>query len=180
MRVEREEGRSASMRLVQAALIVIAVSLLGACENTGLRSLVKPGEGPDEFRIVPNQPLEDPPSYNALPPPTPGGANRTDQTPLQDSVAALGGSRSAAGGPIPGADGSVVNYASRFGRDPAIRSELAAVDAEFRRRRGRLTQIRIVPVDRYNQVYQQQALDPDLERARWRRAGARTPSAPPQ
>lgn len=167
------------MRLVQAGLIVTAMTLLGACENTGLRSLVKPGEGPDEFRIVPGQPLEEPPSYNNLPPPTPGGANRTDQTPLQDSAAALGGSRPAAGGSIPGADGSVVNYASRFGRDPAIRAELAAADAQFRQRRARLTQIRIVPVDRYNQVYRQQALNPDREQARWRNAGARTPSAPP-
>lgn len=167
------------MRLVQAALIVIAVTLVGACENKGLRSLVKPGEGPDEFRITPGQPLEQPQSYAALPPPTPEGSNRTDQLPLQESVAALGGRRPAESGAIPASDGAVVNHASRFGRDPAVRAELAAIDADFRRRRARLTQIRIVPVDRYNQVYRREALDADRERARWRRAGARTPSAPP-
>lgn len=167
------------MRLVQAALIVIAVSLLAACENKGLRALVKPGEGPDEFRITPGKPLEEPQSYSALPPPTPQGSNRTDQLPLQDSAAALGGRLPAQGGAIPAADGAVVNYASRFGRDPAVRAELAAVDEDFRRRRGRLTQIRIVPVDRYNQVYRREALDPQREQARWRQAGARTPSAPP-
>lgn len=167
------------MRLVQAALMVVAVALLGACENKGLRALVKPGEGPDEFRITPGKPLEEPTDYNALPAPTPSGANRTDQLPLQDSVAALGGRRPAEGGAIPAADGSVVNYASRFGRDPGVRAELAASDADFRRRRARLTQIRIVPVDRYNQVYRRQALDAEREQARWRQAGARTPAAPP-
>ncbi len=73
----------------------------------------------------------------------------------------------------------MINHASRFGRDPTIRAELAAVDEDFRRSRGRLTQIRIVPVDRYNQVYRRQALDAQREQARWRRAGARTPAAPP-
>lgn len=168
------------MRLVQAAMILMAVTLLGACENKGLRVLVKPGEGPDEFRITPGQPLEEPQSYDALPVPTPGGQNRTDQLPLQESVAALGGRRPAETGAIPAADGGIVNHASRFGRDPAVRAELAAVDAEFRARRGRLTQIRIVPVDRYNQIYRREALDADREQQRWRQAGARTPSAPPQ
>lgn len=168
------------MRLVQAAMILMAVTLLGACENKGLRVLVKPGEGPDEFRITPGQPLEQPQDYKALPPPTPQGSNRTDQQPLRDSVAELGGRRPADGGAIPGADGAVVNHASRFGRDPAIRQELAAVDEDFRRRRARLTQIRIVPVDRYNQIYRREALNPQREQARWRQAGARTPSAPPQ
>lgn len=168
------------MRLVQAAMILIAVTLLGACENKGLRVLVKPGEGPDEFRITPGQPLEEPQDYTALPAPAPGGANRTDQLPLQESVAALGGRRPADTGAIPAGDGAVVNHASRFGRDPGVRAELAAVDEDFRRRRARLTQIRIVPVDRYNQIYRREALDADREQRRWRQAGARTPSAPPQ
>lgn len=168
------------MRLMQAAMILIAVTLLGACENKGLRVLVKPGEGPDEFRITPGKPLEEPQDYGALPPPTPDGSNRTDQRPLQDGAAALGGRPPAEGGAIPAADGAVVNHASRFGRDPAVRAELAAVDEDFRRRRARFTQIRIVPEDRYNQVYRREALDPQREQERWRRAGARTPSAPPR
>ncbi len=73
------------MRLVQAILIVLAVSLVGACSNQGLRSLSNPGEGPDEFRITPGLPLEEPQDYNALPAPTPRGSNRTDQVPLQES-----------------------------------------------------------------------------------------------
>ena len=66
-----------------------------------------------------------------------------------------------------------------MGVAPAIRQTLAAADADFRRRKGRFTQFRIVPVDRYNQAYRGQALDAERTLARWRRAGARTPSAPP-
>ena len=167
------------MRLVQAGLVIVAMTVVSACERTGLRALVKPGEGPDEFLITPGKPLEQPASFTTLPPPTPGGSNRTDQVPLQESVAALGGRRQAADGRIPASDGAVVNYASRFGRDPGIRQSLAAADEDFRQRRGRLTQIRLVRVDRYNQVYRREALDADREHLRWRRAGARTPSAPP-
>jgi hypothetical protein len=168
------------MRLRRAGWILIAVLALGACENKGLRELVRPGEGPDEFRIVPNKPLEPPANYNVLPPPIPQGADRTEQVPLQESVAELGGRRPVNTGAIPAADGAAVNYTSRFGRDPAIRPTLAAADADFRSRRERLTQLRIVPIDRYNQVYRDQALDAQRERARWRRAGARTPTAPPE
>ena len=168
------------MRLMQAGIVVAALVALSACENTGLRTLSKPGEGPDEFLIVPGKPLQEPPDFSALPEPTPGGSNLTDQAPLQDGVAALGGRRPAEGaGAVPGSDAALVNRASRFGRDSNVRAELAAEDEDFRRRRGRLTQIRIVRVDRYNQVYRNQALDPQQEINRWRRAGARIPTAPP-
>jgi hypothetical protein len=168
------------MRRKTAAMILIAAALASGCANTGLRQLVKPGEGPDEFRITPGQPLQEPQDYATLPPPAPGGSNRTDQFPLRESVEALGGRRPAEGTAIPAADGAVVNYAARFGVDPTIRRTLAEIDEDFRRRRGRLTQIRIVPVDRYNQVYRREALDPQRELGRWRSAGARTPSAPPE
>ena len=46
---------------------------------------------PEEFAIVPNKPLEMPQSFAELPTPTPGSANRTDQTPLADAVAAPAG-----------------------------------------------------------------------------------------
>ena len=62
---------------------------------------------------------------------------------------------------------------------PNIRQVLAESDAEFRKRKSRFTNIRIVPVDRYNQAYAQFALNPFKEAERFRRAGIRTPSAPP-
>lgn len=168
------------MRLMQIGLVLMMVAALGACSSKELRVLKKPGEGPDEFKITPSKPLQSPEDYTQLPAPTPGQGNLTDQQPLDDAIASLGGRRNASTGPVPSADGGIVNHASRFGRDGAIRSTLASEDEDFRRRRGRFTQIKISRVDRYNLVYRREALDPQKELRKWRRSGARTPSAPTQ
>jgi len=165
------------MRLI--AFSLIAVTVLGACENKGLRQIQSRGEGPDEFLIVPAKPLEQPESFAALPVPTPGGFNRTDQRPLEDSVAQLGGQRGSANAPIPGGDAALVNHASRFGRDASIRATLAEADAQFRKRQARLTQIRIIQDDVYAQAYRREALNPNRTAEQFRRAGIPTPTAPP-
>lgn len=172
-------GRDKMQRLVQGVLVAAMLVALAACQNTSLRKLEKPGEGPDEFRIVPVKALQSPTDLNALPTPTPGGSNLTDQNPLSDSIVALGGRAPATSTSIPSSDAGLVNEVSRFGRDGNIRATLAAEDEDFRRRRGRFTQIRIVRTDSYSEVYRRQALDPFRETTRWRQAGARTPSAPP-
>ncbi len=165
------------MRLV-AALVLIPL-VLGACANQGLRDIRSSAKGPDEFMIQPVKPLAQPASYSTLPPPTPGQANLTDRDALAEGVIAFGGRPQAAEGPIPASDGALVQQASRFGVTQGIRQELAETDAAFRKRKARFTQFRIVPTDRYNQAYRKQSLDADAEAQRWRRAGARTPSAPP-
>lgn len=73
-----------------------------------------------------------------------------------------------------------MQHAGRMGVQPGIRASLAQSDAEFRKRKGRFTQFRIVPVDRYSQAYKSQILDAHNEAERWRNAGGRTPSYPPQ
>lgn len=165
------------MRLIASALI--SVLFLAACENKGLRQIQPRGNGPDEFIIVPAKPLEQPESFSALPEPTPGGFNRTDQRPLEDSVAALGGQRTSPNAPIPGSDGALINHASRFGRDANIRATLAAADAQFRKRQSRLTQIRIIQEDSYAQAYRREAIRPARVAEQFRRAGIPTPTAPP-
>ena len=83
-------------------LIILALVALTACgtrqdtadRDTGLRQLRNASGAPEEFSIVPVKPLQAPDSLTELPEPTPGGSNRTDQTPLKDAVAALGGSPS--------------------------------------------------------------------------------------
>lgn len=165
------------MRLIACALI--AVTVLAACENKGLRQVTSRGEGPDEFIIVPSKPLEEPESFSALPAPTPGGFNRTDQRPLEESVAALGGQRSSPNAAVPGSDAALVNHASRFGRESNIRATLAEADAQFRKRQSRLTQIRIFQEDTYDRAYRREALNPAQTAARFRRAGIPTPTAPP-
>lgn len=161
-------------------IIALLPLVLAACANKGLRDLRTTSDGPDEFMIQPTSPLEAPASYSTLPPPTPGQNNLVDRSALNEGIEAFNGSVAAANAPIPAADGALVQQASRLGVDPDIRADLAERDAAFRKRKQRFTQFRIVPVDRYNQAYRREALDPNAEARRWRRAGARTPSFPPQ
>lgn len=164
------------------ARLIMAVMVFGlsACGEPSLRELLPPGDGPDEFSIVPTRPLQQPESYSALPQPTPGGANRTDQAPERDAIAALGGQATSPVAPVPGADAAIVNYASRSGRDPGIRAKLAQEDEAFRKRQARFAQIRIVPEDRYDEAYRRQALDAYATAEAFRRAGVPVPSAPPR
>ena len=164
------------MRFVVTAVLLLAIA---GCANTGLRDLRGTGDGPDEFILNPGKPLEQPESYAVLPAPTPGANNITDPTPLQDGARAVGGRRTSADGQVPASDGAIVNHARRFGVTSGIRAQLASEDETFRKRRGRLTQYRLVPVDRYNQAYKRQALDPNRVASQYRRAGVPTPSAPP-
>jgi hypothetical protein len=168
------------MRLMRPIAFLMLLLSITACANTGLRDLRGTGDGPDDFIVNPTKPLFEPDNYKTLPAPTPGQSNITDPTPLQDGVAALGGRLGDPSAAVPSRDGAVVNHASRFGVNAGIRTTLAAEDADFRKRRGRFTQYRIVPVDRYNQAYKKQALDPARVDRQSRRAGAATPSAPLQ
>lgn len=161
------------------ALFCVLPVLVAGCANVGLRDLRSNSSGPDEFGIQPVASLQEPASYRDLPVPTPGGSNRTDRSAVAEGAQALGGSVGDPNGPVPASDGALVNHASRLGVTSNIRATLAATDADFRRRKQRLTQFRIVPVDRYNQAYRDEALNARAEQNRWRNAGARTPSAPP-
>ncbi|MEM6305690.1 MAG: DUF3035 domain-containing protein [Pseudomonadota bacterium] len=165
--------------MIRIAALILMTFALGACANDGLRDLQTDQKGPDEFLINPVKPLEQPTRFDTLPPPTPGGANRTDRSALAEGVVAFGGRPQSADAGIPASDGALVQHVSRRGVNPNIRAKLAEEDADFRRRKQRFTQFRIVPVDRYNQAYSRQALDAAAEAERWRRAGARTPSSPP-
>ncbi len=167
------------------ALVILALPALAACapgeRDIKLRSFRSSSGGPEEFAILPNRPLEEPTSYNELPPPNPGGGNRTDLTPKSDAVAALGGrpDRMTPSG-VPASEGALVAHAARHGVDPAIRPKLAQEDEEFRRRQSFLTKIRLFKVDRYYRAYRRQMLDSHDEAWRWRRAGAPTPTSPPR
>ncbi|MEM1131278.1 MAG: DUF3035 domain-containing protein [Pseudomonadota bacterium] len=172
-----------SRRPVLSIAAIGIAFLLSACgeRDIGLKLLRNAGSGPEEFGIVPNRPLEMPEDLFALPTPTPGAANRTDLTPISDAVAALGGdpARTQRQGSVPASDGAIVNYASRFGRDPDIRPQLAAEDLEFRQRKSRFT-FKVVPEDEYNDAYRRFRINPYNELERFRRAGIQTPAAPPE
>ena len=163
--------------------LVFLALCLAACSSAdtepNLLNISQPrGEGPDEFAVLPTKPLEIPADTATLPPPTPGGTNRTDQNPQADVAAALGGNADALNRGSAG-DGALLAYAGRHGVDPNIREDLAAADLEFRRRNdGRLLE-RVFNVNVYFRAYEEMALDEYAELQRLRRLGIRTPAAPP-
>ncbi|MDT8857358.1 DUF3035 domain-containing protein [Paracoccaceae bacterium Fryx2] len=170
------------MRASRGALAVASLAMiaLGACSSGDpkLMHLRSATQGPDEFGILPPKALELPANMTDLPTPTPGGASRTDPTPFDDAIVALGGKPQAGRG-MAAADGAVVAAASRYGRAADIRSVLAAEDLEYRRRNdGRLLE-RLFNVNVYFKAYAPMSLDQHAELERWRRAGAGNPSAPP-
>ena len=174
-------GQGPSLWRVTVALAAAAV-LAGCAQDRDPRLLnIREGQGaPDEFAILPTRPLETPPDLTALPPPTPGGANRVDLQPQADAVTALGGSAAALSRTgVPAADSALLASAGRYGTAADIRPVLAAEDLEFRRRNdGRLLE-RVFNINVYYRAYEPQSLDQYAELVRWRQAGARTPSAPP-
>lgn len=164
------------------ALAVVAGLGLSACGNGNdapqLMNLRSSTNGPDEFSVLPAKPLELPDDLMALPDPTPGGANLTDANPKAEAIAALGGSISAAGG-IPAGDAGLASYAGRNGVTADIRSTLAAEDLRFRQKNDGRVLEKLFDLNVYFRAYRKQSLDQQAELLRWRKAGARTPSAPP-
>lgn len=172
-------------RRIALPLALIACTGLAACggveRDITLRKIGSTSNGPDEFTIVPGKPLEMPVTFVELPAPTPGGSNRTDQQPIADAVVALGGRATALEDRgVSTSDGALVTAASRRGVDPSIRTTLSAEDEEFRRQKSRWTKFRIFGGDEYYRAYEKQTLDSQETKRAWRRAGAQTPSAPPE
>ncbi|WBU56852.1 DUF3035 domain-containing protein [Paracoccus sediminicola] len=166
---------------MRAIWALIGTAALAACSNDPQLHNISAGrDTPDEFAIVPTRPLTLPPDLNQLPQPTPGSVNRTDPNPQGDAVAALGGNpeRLAPTG-IGAADGALVNHASRLGVSGNIRAQLAEEDVEWRSNNSRRLLETWARTDVYYRAYAPMTLDSWAENERWRRAGARTPSAPP-
>lgn len=164
------------------ALTAVAILALAGCggdRDPRLMNLRSATPGPDEFGILPPKPLGMPQDLATLPEPMPGGTNRTDPTPLDDAVLALGGTVGARTG-IPAADGALYAHAARFGVAGDIRATLAAEDLQYRRDNdGRLLE-RLLDVNVYFRAYRRQSLDQHAELAIWRARGLPTPSAPPR
>ncbi len=159
--------------------VALVLSACGRRDDTpNLLNIRANTDGPDEFLVLPSQPLEMPETFAELPAPTPGGTNRTDRNPRSEAIAALGGNPAVLN--RRGRDGALVARTTRFGVDPQIRGRLAAADLEFRRDNdGRLLE-RLFNVNVYYRAYEGQSLDQHRELDRFRRAGVWTPSAPPE
>jgi Protein of unknown function (DUF3035) len=161
-----------------ALAAMLALAACGGDKAPNLMNLRSSTNGPDEFGILPPKALELPEDLTVLPDPTLGGTNRSDPTPIDDAIVALGGKPRAAGG-VPAGDGALVRYASRAGTAAGIRDTLASEDVEYRRKNdGRLLE-RIFNVNVYFKAYRKQSLDQQADLLKWRKRGLRTPSAPP-
>ncbi|QQA43132.1 DUF3035 domain-containing protein [Pelagovum pacificum] len=161
--------------------ILCVTTLLGGCGlgDPTLHDLESTGGGPDEFSVLPTNPLEIPP-LAVLPQPTPGGTNRTDRNPIAEGIVALGGNPAAAyAGGVPSSDAALVAAAQGNGVDPSIRTTLASEDARFRRMRSGITS-GLFGGDPYYRAYSGQSLDAYAELGRFRQSGVPTPTAPPQ
>lgn len=163
-------------RMTTSALIGASLIALVACSSgtPQLMNLRNTEDGPDEFAVLPTEPLQIPENLAALPEPTPGARNRVDPDPEGDAIAALGGN--AGGG---SSAGDLIGYATRFGVAADIRPVLAAEDEEFRRRNDGRVMERLFNTNVYFRAYREQSLDRYAELERLRRMGVRTPAAPP-
>ena len=169
--------RSARVVLAFAGAALLALAACGSDKAPDLMNLRSDSNGPDEFAILPPKALEMPTSLAELPAPTPGGANLTDPHPQDDAITALGGNPPATSGV---SDAGLYNYATRQGVTPGIRATLAAEDLEFRKKNNGRPLERLFNLNVYYKAYAKMSLDQHAELARWRAAGARTPSAPPR
>jgi len=163
-------------------MFTAAIAVSGCARNLegGLLHLRTTGTGPDEFAILPTKPLTMPENLTALPEPTLGGENLADPTPELDAVAVLGGNPKRVTRPgITRADQGIINVTGRYGVAPDIRQTLAAEDLEYRNNnRGRLLE-RLFKTSVYFKAYKPLSLDRYNELRRLRKAGVRTPAAPP-
>ncbi|MFC2966643.1 DUF3035 domain-containing protein [Acidimangrovimonas pyrenivorans] len=161
-----------------AAIAMLALAGCSGGKDPHLMNFRSNNRGPDEFAVLPSKPLQMPKNFSQLPPPTPGGTNLTDPTPKADAVAALGG-RARSGDKVPAGDSTLVTQAARYGIVPDIRAQLAAADLQYRRKHRPKPLEKVFGVTTYFRAYRPMALDQYAELERWRAAGVRTESAPP-
>ncbi len=165
-------------RQITAAVLLLSGGLvLAGCGEAGVAGALRDsgvGGTPDEFMVLPTRPLEMPADVAALPPPTPGAANRVDQQPHAEAIAGLTGRQ----GPAGTADGSAL-VARAGGADPQIRGRLAAEDADWRANNRGLLFERWTARDPEALVYRDMKLDSPAAFEAARARGLRVPAPPP-
>lgn len=176
----RRKVRHGVSILSLAAIVALAGCGKSDKGNDGglLRSFGLGSEPPMEFAVVPQKPLELPADLSALPEPQPGARNRTDLTPLEDALVAVGGNPSG-GGTVRG-DAALLAATGANRAQADIRQVLAREDAVYREEHhGKLLE-RLLNRDDEAVIYGGMLLDARREALRLRALGLRTPAIPPE
>ena len=79
---DRPKGVRPVGMVATVTALVFVLAGCGGPTDPRLMNLRSTGQGPDEFSILPPKALELPEDLTALPDPTPGGENLTDQRPF--------------------------------------------------------------------------------------------------
>ena len=171
------------MTVLRKALLAGTACVLVACGGGGgdrerpLLNLRGSAIAPDEFLVVPQQPLEVPADLAALPTPSPGTPDRVAIDAEGRFLAALGGRPQTVGG-VPAEDAALVAAArAGSGGTDNIREILRAEDAAFRADRARRI-AKLSEDSRAVEIYDRMLLDAFAELARLRALGVKTPTAP--
>lgn len=160
----------------QIICILAATVLVSACDTRNFGNARS--KGPDEFSVVPTKPLEQPESYNILPEPTPGQANRVDINPGEEAVEALGGNPELLNdGRLRSGEQGLVATASRYGVDPDIRKKAEKDDEVLRKKKPQRLLERWAGTG-FLRSYKDELLDPETEATRLKRRGIKVTEPP--
>lgn len=132
---------------------------------------------PEEFDVLPQKAIVVPDNLNSLPPPIPGGRNRTDLTPNADAIVALSGQPGR--GTTVASDNALLAATNAGAVQPNIRQVLAVEDVEYQRRNQPRLLYRWLGNTGESRVYDGQRLDSEAELLRWRSQGYLVPQMPP-
>ncbi|MEM1267747.1 MAG: DUF3035 domain-containing protein [Pseudomonadota bacterium] len=162
-------------------LCLLALATLTACgtgDDTSFaeRVAARTVNAPDEFRVLPQNPLQLPEDLSALPPPIPGAPNRGDIDPEAEVLEALSG-RPVRAAPAQ-SDGALLAAVGAAGVSPTIRADLAEEDTEFRDQNRGLLLERLAGVNTELEIYDDQLLDAEAEYERLIRLGILVPPLP--
>ncbi|WP_339947912.1 DUF3035 domain-containing protein [uncultured Albimonas sp.] len=131
-RVSLAPGRPVAGRVLRALALAGLGAALAAC--SGGRDMIGTAmglnyESPNPFNVSPNAPLRLPPSYETLPPPSPGARSPLEPQPGQAAQAALASAGGGSAQPVQGAaptpgELALLEAAGASAADPGIRQTL--------------------------------------------------------
>ncbi|MEM8788787.1 MAG: DUF3035 domain-containing protein [Pseudomonadota bacterium] len=174
------DRRFTNRPLIAAACAALVLAGCADSQDRNIIQRVTDGTvtAPEEFAVVPNNPLELPEDFASLPPPVAGAPNRGEIDPRSRAMAALSSSgtvrstRSAADRALLAAVGAANN-------DPQIRARLEAEDRLYRQGNRGFLLDRMFGQQSESDIYRRKLLNQKAEMERMMAAGVRVPQSPP-